>query len=154
MRRCDAGQFGRAQGIAEAVATPGTQLGSQTVRASASGYGAVVFTATGQAGPPAALAKSAGDGQVGPVSQALPVNLQVKVTDQYDNPVSGQSVSWVLTSGGGTLSAANNTTGLDGTASVVHAMSAAAGPTTVDASVAGLGPSLSTRRRSYRSPSA
>src|SRR4029450_11081619 len=39
-----------AQGIAEAVATLGTQLGSQTIRASASGYGAVVFTAAGEAG--------------------------------------------------------------------------------------------------------
>jgi adhesin/invasin len=127
------------QGIAEAVATLGTQLGSQTVRASVSGYGAVVFTATGEAGPPTLLVKSGGDGQVGKVSQPLPQNLQVKVTDQYNNPVSGQSVSWALTSGGGTISAANNTTGLDGTASVVHAMGAAAGTTTVTATVTGLG---------------
>lgn len=128
-----------AQGIAEAVATLGTQLGSQTVRASASGYGAVVFTATGEAGPATLFVKSGGDGQVGKVSQPLPQNLQVKATDQYNNPVSGQSVTWALTSGGGSISAANNTTGLDGTASVVHAMGAAAGTTTVTATVTGLG---------------
>ncbi|HEU5153474.1 MAG TPA: hypothetical protein VFU03_01955, partial [Gemmatimonadales bacterium] len=128
-----------AQGIAEAVATLGTQLGSQTVRASASGYGSVAFTATVEAGPPVLLVKSAGDGQVGKVNLPLPQNLQVRVTDQYHNPVSGQSVSWALTSGGGSISAVNNTTGLDGTASVVHAMGSTSGTTTVTATVTGLG---------------
>jgi hypothetical protein len=127
------------QGIAEAVATLGTQLGSQTVRASASGFGSVIFTATAEAGPPVLLVKSAGDGQVGKINQALPQNLQVRLTDQYQNPVSGQSVSWALTSGAGSISAASSTTGLDGTASIVHAMGATAGTTTVTATVTGLG---------------
>ena len=127
------------QGIAEAIATLGTITGSQTVRATASGYSPAALTATGIAGPPATLVKHGGDGQVGPTSQALPLGLEVLVTDQYGNAVQGVSVAWAPVSGGGTVSGVNTTTNLNGVTSVVHALSATPGPTQVSATVASLG---------------
>lgn len=51
-------------------------------------------------GPPAALAKVAGDLQTGPTQAALREKLAAKVTDLFGNPVPGVSVKFRVTSGG------------------------------------------------------
>src|SRR5262245_33158306 len=54
-----------AGGIAAATATLGTVVGSQIVKATASGYSAATFTTLATAGPAAAISKDAGDNQFG-----------------------------------------------------------------------------------------
>jgi hypothetical protein len=62
----------------------------------------------------------------------------VKVADQYANPVSGVTVNFTVTSGGGTLSAPSAVTTANGQAQVNLTLGTAAGAVTVNASVAGV----------------
>jgi hypothetical protein len=50
-------------------------------------------------GPAAIIAPAGGAGQTGTVAGTLAQPLLVRVTDQYDNPVSGYAVSWATVSG-------------------------------------------------------
>jgi hypothetical protein len=86
--------------------TLGTHVGINTLAAS---IGAIrlIFTANGDGGAPAALAKRAGDAQVATPGATLPALLQARVTDANDNPVSGVAVAFAVTSGGGTLTPAS-----------------------------------------------
>jgi adhesin/invasin len=84
--------------------TLGTTVGINTLAASV-GPLSRTFTAMGNGGPPAALAKAGGDAQVAPAGTTLPALLQVRVTDANGNPVSGVAVSFAVTSGGGHLAA-------------------------------------------------
>lgn len=52
----------------------------------------------------------AGDQQSAVGGQFLPIPLQVLVTDQLGKPLSGQSVTYTVTSGGGSLSSGGNAT--------------------------------------------
>jgi hypothetical protein len=54
-------------------------------------------------GPPAVLKLGIGNDQSGTVGQALGGPLGVRVEDQFGNTVHGQSVTWTVTSGGGSL---------------------------------------------------
>src|SRR5690606_7190249 len=56
------------------------------------------------AGAAAKIAKDDGDEQTGTVGAALPVAPTVLVTDASGNPVSGVSVTFAVTGGGGSLS--------------------------------------------------
>ena len=90
------------------LASPGTwTLGPtalpQTVTASSAEVPDVVFTAATEAGPPAKIVATNGDEQVGPAGAALPRPLQVKVTDQYGNPVRGAAVNFSVLYGDGTI---------------------------------------------------
>jgi hypothetical protein len=120
----------------------GTAAGQQTVTASLAGVAAAqaVFTATGRAGPPANVVKVAGDNQTGTVATALTDSLAVRVTDQYGNPVSGVTVTWTVTSGGGSVSPTTSVTGSDGLARTRWTLGTIAGANTVQATVAGLAP--------------
>jgi hypothetical protein len=54
-----------------------------------------------------------GDNQAGTAGHVIAIG--VRVTDQYGNVVSGQPVSWTVTSGGGSMAASSSTSGIDGT---------------------------------------
>jgi hypothetical protein len=96
------------------------------------------FTATAIAGPAAALAKVRGDGQSAPAGTSPAESLVVRVADGFGNGVSGATVNWAVTGGGGSVSAASTTTGPDGQAAIRVTVGTAVGFNTVSASAAGL----------------
>jgi len=90
--------------------------------------------------PPTAttITQVSGDGQTGVAGTALAAPFVVRVTDAQGDVVSGLSVSWSVTAGGGSLSAASTLTNSQGQASVTLTLGPAAGANAVTASSAGL----------------
>lgn len=89
-------------GMAAAALRLGTQAGTYKVRARhASLAKEVYFTASALCDIPAILVKTGGDAQSGPPLQTLPKALAVQVTDQYGNAVTGQEVTFMMTSADG-----------------------------------------------------
>lgn len=82
------------------------------------------------------VAAQSGGGQSAAVSTALPNPFIVRVS-QGGSPVSGASVSWAVTAGGGSVNPTSSTTGADGLASTVLTLGSAAGANTVQATVSG-----------------
>ena len=76
---------------------------------------------------PAAIVVVAGDKQTGTVGQALPQPLAIKVEDQSGAGVAGSTVSWAVSSGGGSVSSASNQTDAQGQAQVTWTLGHAAG---------------------------
>jgi len=130
-----------ASGIAQTTWTLPRQAGAPSASATVSGAGGspVSFTATANPGPPAALTKLDGDDQVGGVSSAADGPLRVTVADQYGNGLSGQTVTWSVTSGTATLGQGSTTTSAAGIASNALTFGGTTGPITVTATAAGLG---------------
>lgn len=98
--------------------TLGTTAGAQQVTASATGTPNAVFSATATAAAPASVVIQAGDGQTGPAGVAVPVRPAVLVRDQFNNPVSGAAVGFVVAAGGGSVTGGTTTTGSNGIATV------------------------------------
>lgn len=127
------------QGRASARWTLGTSAGLQSLTASVPGVGPVTFTATARAGPPAALAKTAGDAQSATVGTAVATPPRVKVSDVHGNGVPGVAVVFAVASGGGSVTGASPVTGADGTAAVGSwVLGGAAGTNTLTATVGAL----------------
>jgi hypothetical protein len=86
--------------------------------------------------PTLKIALASGNSQTQVVGRALTNNLTAKVTNAADQPVSGITVNWTVTAGGGSLSAATSVTDAEGLAST----SLTVGPTettnTVTATIA------------------
>jgi len=95
---------------------------------------------TEPAGPPAQLEKSGGDGQDWYFSNPLPVAYGVVVRDANGRGVPGVSVTWSVTSGGGTVDPAVSVTDGDGVATATHTLGPTGASHTAAASVAGLPP--------------
>jgi hypothetical protein len=115
-----------ASGIASVSWTLGTKAGANidTLEASVSGVAEkLVVTASATAAAPAALVVISGDAQVGSPGAEATEPLVVEVRDAYANPKNGVVVSWSV-EGGGSLSAAKDTTDADGRASVVWTLGA------------------------------
>jgi adhesin/invasin len=130
-----------ASGIATTVWTLGGTAGPQTATGAVAGLtgSPVTFNATATAGAAASLAKNNGDSQNATVNTAVAVAPQVLVTDQFGNPVSGVSVTFAVTGGGGSVTGAAQTTNAAGLASVGSwTLGTAAGANTLQASVTGL----------------
>lgn len=129
-------------GLASAAWTLGTTPGVNTLQARGADVPAslAVFHATAVPGPPAALARVAGEGQSAPAGSALPAALAVRVTDRYGNPLGGVAVGWSAAAGGGALDPAGAATGPDGTASARWTLGAATVQQAAYAAVGGLGP--------------
>lgn len=107
-----------ANGIATVTFTTGTVAGTVytitgTDASSSTGTSAAITTVAGAA---TQIAKNAGDGQTASVSTAVTMSPSVIVKDVYDNPVSGQSVTFVVASGGGSVSVSSAITGSNGIA--------------------------------------
>ena len=132
-----------AQGLAAVSWTLGTAAGANTnlVQAMLGGAGApVVFAATAVADVPANVTIVSGDNQTGTVAQPLPNALVLAVSDQFGNPAGGASVTWSVTTGGGTLSQDTTVTDAQGQGSVALALGTVAGTGNhgVQATVTGL----------------
>lgn len=110
-----------ANGLASAGSwTLGTVAGSDTVTASASGPtgGPVIFTATAAPGPVSAVTVVAGADQSAVAGSAVPVAPAVKAADSFGNLVSGNTVTFTVVSGGGSVTGATATTDANGVATV------------------------------------
>ena len=84
------------------------------------------------------LGPVSGEGQTGTVGTLLDEPVVVRVSDRHGNGVPGIVVTFVITAGGGTLSASSATTSLEGRAGVGWTLGPAEGEQTVRAEVAGL----------------
>jgi hypothetical protein len=109
------------------------------VTASSAGLKNIKYTEYSVAGPAANIAITSGNNQSGPAGSQLPQALTVLVTDQYGNPVSGNSVNFSDGGAGGTFSNPNPVvTGANGMASVFYTLPGSAGTVTIDATATGV----------------
>lgn len=97
-----------ADGVASATWRVGTTAGELSVlRGSVDGTSlSASATAEVLPGTASALAVAEGGGQYAPVGQVLPLAPAVLVSDQYNNPVPGGSVTFSVVEGNGTLAGA------------------------------------------------
>ena len=86
--------------------------GSARIRVSSGTVTAEIAVTVAQAF--AAIVKTTGDGQVDTVGRVLPLPLVAKVGDAAGNPMANIRVDFQITSGSGTLSAREDTSGVDG----------------------------------------
>jgi Fe-S cluster assembly iron-binding protein IscA len=115
--------------VAKIIAVTGTD-GSVHVNA----------TETSLAGPATTLAIVSGNNQTGTHGKPLAKKLIVSVTDKYNNPISGVTVTFTDNGSGGTFSTKTPVTIANGQASVTYTCGSQAGVVTINASTSTLGP--------------
>ena len=119
--------------------TLGQTAGANVLRAVIVGADSVEFTATGLAGSASALVLGDGDGQAAIVGTGVPTAPAVRVTDSFGNGVAGTSVTFTVTSGGGSVTGSPATSDASGVASVTSwVLGAAAGSNTLEATSVGI----------------
>jgi hypothetical protein len=120
--------------------TLGTTPGVNTVTATVANVGQVVFTATGTASPSTLTAQSASQ-QTARVSTAVTEPPTVLVRDQGGAPMAGVTVTFAVTSGGGTVTPETVVTSSAGVAQLTRwVLGPTGGTNTVAASVPGVTP--------------
>jgi adhesin/invasin len=87
----------------------GTTPGANTLTATAAGLPSVTFSATSAAGAPVLMIAFSGNNGAAITGTALTAPPTVRVTDASGNPVSGVTVTFVVVSGGGTVTGAQVT---------------------------------------------
>ncbi|MDF1564524.1 MAG: invasin domain 3-containing protein [Deltaproteobacteria bacterium] len=95
-----------AAGLAQTTATVGSTVGTDnnTFEATAALTGSpITFTASVTSGPADHLVYVSGDAQTGTVGAALTSELVVRVEDAGNNPVTGYTVAFAATAGGGSV---------------------------------------------------
>ena len=130
-----------ADGRAEATLTLGSAVGTNTVTATASGItGSITFTATGTAEALVAttLVRLSGNAQTGTVGKELDNPFIAEVQDQNGDGLSGITVSFAVTIGGGSISASSVTTNASGQAETTLTLGSTAGSNRVTANVSGI----------------
>jgi plastocyanin len=129
-----------ADGIASALWILGNGAGGRQARATLAGASGspLTFTATATAGPAATLLSDGGNSQTQEAGVTFPLALGVRVVDAFGNNVPNVVVTWAITSGDALLSAAADTTGSTGRASVTLQAGDSAGPVTVSATAPAL----------------
>lgn len=107
-------------GIATATRTLGTVAGAQTATGSVGGLAGspVNFTMTATADAATSMVVNAGNGQSATVGTAVSTDPSVLIRDQFLNPVSGVSVTFSPTAGGGSVSGGSQSTNGSGVATV------------------------------------
>jgi hypothetical protein len=91
-------------------------------------------------GPAALLSILSGSGQTGLPGKLLAKKLDVLLTDQYNNPISGATVTFTDNGAGGTFSTTTPVTGTNGQALVTYTCGTKGGSITISASTSTLGP--------------
>jgi adhesin/invasin len=135
-----------AQGLASAGTwrlgnSTGTHLLSAQVPQAGVTNNPIVFTATASAGAPVSLAALSATAQTTPIGALVTSLPSVVVRDAVGNPVSGVTVTFALTSGGGQITGATQTTNAQGVATIGSwRVGPNPGPNTVTATVSGLAP--------------
>lgn len=127
-----------AEGRTSASWTLGTNAGaSQILRASvADGPSDIEFTATAAPGPATQIVKIAGDLQIAQRGGPLGQPVVVEVTDEFGNTVPGESVSFHVTEGSGTVEPAEAPTNENGRASAVWTLGPGLGEQSMTAVIA------------------
>jgi hypothetical protein len=108
---------------------------------SAGAAGTVTFKISATAGNAAKLIETSGNNKTGKAGRTLAAPFVVRVTDANLNPVSGYSVDFNVSSGGGTLNgqaSARVTSDKSGYASIYYKLGTATGTNTVVATASGL----------------
>lgn len=98
--------------------TLGPSVGTNVITAASGMLASVSFTATSTAGPAASVAKNGGDNQTGLAGSAVAVPPSVILKDANGNPTPGVSVTFAVTSGGGSVTGATAMTNAAGVAQV------------------------------------
>ena len=121
--------------------TLGPAAGIQRTLASVDGLAGspVTFVHTATAGTAEGVSIVGGDDQTGPVATELPADLVVQVRDAANNPVPDVAVTWVVGTGGGSITPSTSTTDQSGQATAAWTLGPSPGPNTVSAVVSGIG---------------
>ena len=128
-----------ADGQAATRLTLGSDAGTNTVSATVEGLEPETFTATAaEQAMPHSLTKVCGDDQEGTAGAQLDEPFVVSVVDEDGAAMAGVAVSFSVTAGGGTLSAATATTDATGRAATRLTLGSDPGTNTVSATVEGL----------------
>ena len=127
-----------ADGQAAAERVLGNAATTQGAQATATGLTAVSFTHSAVAANPTTLVLVSGDAQTGPVGAPLADSLVVRLEDNSGNGVGGKAISWVVATGGGSVSPVNVTTNVNGLAKTRWTLGATAGSNLVSAVFSGL----------------
>ncbi|HEY5489565.1 MAG TPA: hypothetical protein VIK25_00115 [Gemmatimonadaceae bacterium] len=126
-------------GQAQTLWTLGNSLGTQRIRATATGLTALNLTATATVAATGAIVMQSGNNQAGAQGAPLGSKLYVLVVDQTGNPVNGATVNWAIATGTGSISKVTGTTNAFGLDSLTWTLGATAGTQTVTAGVTGVG---------------
>ncbi len=99
-------------GLAAAERVLGPTAGQQSAQAASDGLAGspVAFVHTAVASSPAGLQAVSGNGQAAPAGFEVAEDLVVRLVDDAGNGVGGRSITWVVSTGGGTVSPVNATT--------------------------------------------
>ena len=127
-----------AAGLSKVRYTYGTAAGNQTATATVTGLvgSPVTITLTATAGTAVSLAKTAGDNGTAPPSTQVTYTVQSR--DSHGNPKGGVTVDWEASTGGGSITPAQNITAANGNASAQRTLGAGTGDQTTKAIAAGL----------------
>ena len=87
---------------------------------------------------PSTIIKVSGDTQIAAANTQLPVPFTILVVNQFGDMLHNVSVSWTITSGGGSLTETGNKTNESGQASTTYTTGPTPGPATVQAKVSGI----------------
>ena len=128
-------------GRAEATLTLGSTAGTNTVTADVSGISTTITftaTATAEALVATTLVRLSGNAQTGTVGKELDNPFVAEVQDQNGDALSGVTVTFAVTIGGGSISASSVTTDANGQASTTLTLGSAAGSNRVVATATGV----------------
>ncbi len=126
-------------GKAQTSWTLGSSTGTQSASASSGNLTPVAFTATARPGSPNRLERVSGNDQSADPGEELSDPLVVRLLDEAGNGVPNRAVSWVVASGGGSVSSATSTTDENGRASTRWTLGGSEGANTLNAVVSGVG---------------
>ncbi|HEY6223033.1 MAG TPA: S8 family serine peptidase, partial [Gemmatimonadales bacterium] len=118
--------------------------GAYTLGAAANGVAGTSAAFDVAAAAPAGIVITTGNQQTAPAGTGLPIAYGVRVTDAFGNRVTGATVSWAITAGGGSVGAAQAVTDSAGMAATLRTLGGHAGVQTVLATVPGLADSAAT----------
>jgi hypothetical protein len=105
------------QGIASSGAWQiGPTVGVNTAAATVEGLTPVTFTLTSEPGPASRISVNAGNSQTGPANTALPTPLSVRVSDAGGNAKPGETVTFSVLTGDGSIASPTTTTNAQGIA--------------------------------------
>ena len=130
-----------ADGRAVTTWSLGSSVGQQTATATSADLegSPLVFTATAASGDADRLERDSGSGQSAHAGAELEDPLVVRLVDRDGNGVSGRAVSWVVATGGGSVSSENSTTDDNGRASTRWTLGPNSGGNSLNAVVSGVG---------------
>jgi PKD domain-containing protein/Big-like domain-containing protein len=129
------------EGRASVQRTLGPTAGPQTTLATSEGLAGspVTFTHTATAGNAAGLSIVSGNNQTAEVGTRLPADLVVRLVDGDGNPVPNTAVTWVVSTGEGSVTPENGMTDGAGRSSAQWTLGPNPGENRVDAVVSGVG---------------